>query len=149
MDFEEGVGASKLYELRFSDWPVGDENKMTYRIDPESFVIREIEGFFGGTRAKLEVLEFTNFKDVPFPKRTKLTNKQPSGETLVKQCEWNESTVESVGFVQEQLYLPFYGLSHPDLGELPEEKPSWTYVYVVVGFLFLVAAWLISKKYRN
>jgi hypothetical protein len=148
VDFNEGAGSKKLYELRFSDWPVGDDGKMTYRIDPETFAISEIEGTFGGTQVKLEVLEFAIFQNIPFPKKTLLTNRQASGDTLLKRCEWKEATVESVGFKPDQLYLPFYGLPHPDLGALPSEKRSWIYLYALAGVVLFVGLFML-KRYRN
>jgi len=149
VDFDEGVGARMLHELRFTHWPIGDEGKMTYRIDPETFAICEIEATFGGIHAKLEVLEFVIFQDVPFPRQTMLTNRQISGKTLVKRSEWRAVAVESVGFKREQLYLPFYGLAHPDLGELPAERRSWLHYYVMFGIIFLFAGWFITKRYRR
>lgn len=146
-DFSEASGNRRFHELRFKNWPT-EVDQMTYRIDPVSFAICEIEAKFGELKSKLEVLQFMDFKDVKFPQKLVLTNIQASGETLVKRCEWQKVPLENLQFKSEQLHLPYYGLPNPNMGDLPRKKSGPIYLYVVLGLMLLGVMWAI-KKWRD
>jgi len=121
-----------LQEYNFAGWPIGDGGRMTYRFDPITNAIVQIEATIGGIKAKLEVLQFAELGSVPFPKKVMQVVDAPGADTLTKVTEWEYVDLASTSFREEMTYFPYYDVRVPDLDALPEKNGIAWYYYLLM-----------------
>jgi hypothetical protein len=150
--YQEPSSNNEFLTISFADWP--DERSIgarTFGFDPKTFSIRTVDGESTSGKFNVQLSECKILNDVPIPAgyvlKQYLAGSSATGpETcVVNEGTWLEHQAVDLGFVDEQLWLPYYGLPEPDLSKLPPQGNTWVWLIILAVVLVATAALLLRR----
>jgi hypothetical protein len=137
-----------LIELAFQGWPIGDDGKMIYWIDPETFAITGMEVSIDSNQVSMVAEGFLEVAGTLIPNEIRLKNLNFVGDQITKVTKWKFSEEGASTIDPSQTYLACYGLADPDLGVLPEQPKRW-WLWVTISLCLIIATGLSWYLYRS
>jgi hypothetical protein len=138
--------------ISFADWPdTSSIGARTFGFDPKTFSIRTVDGESTSGKFNVQLSECKILNDVPIPAgyvlKQYLAGSSATGpETcVVNEGTWLEHQAVDLGFVDEQLWLPYYGLPEPDLSKLPSQGNTWVWLIILAVVLVATSALLLRR----
>ena len=150
--YQEPSSTNEFLTISFADWPDAKSiGARTFGFDPKTFSIRTVDGESTTGKFNVQLSECKILNEVPIPAgfvlKQYLAGSSATGpETcVVNEGTWLEHQAVDLGFVDEQLWLPYYGLPEPDLSKLPSQGNTWVWLIILAVILVATAALLLRR----